>query len=258
MSVDFCHHSCFQHSLGRSIRSRNAIHRIYHYFQCWHIQRHSRVAQQRILQAIGRQVALRDRFTFLIITNHISLYQVILCLAMCLTDSQRFSVLRTQRTAEEGAVHIFIAVGINRSGCSIESHSTSIRIEHGSLTDIVFHSIIRHDITGCSHPEREIGILEIVEIRQFHHLLVRQLTCTGVTGIVHNQGTISLLLFNDTGGFRIGIAHRRSGALVSIPHHLLDLEIWIFVGNEISHFVSILHVEIVITVISHKHQCVLP
>ena len=44
MSVDSCHHSCFQHSLGRSIRSRNAIHRIYHYFQCWHIQRHCRVA----------------------------------------------------------------------------------------------------------------------------------------------------------------------------------------------------------------------
>ena len=53
------HHPCLQGSGLRHTRRGDAIDGIHHHLQGWHVERHGRVAQEGILQTVGRLVALR-------------------------------------------------------------------------------------------------------------------------------------------------------------------------------------------------------
>ena len=79
-----------------------------------------------------------------------------------------------------------------------------------------------------------------------------------MSGIIHDEGSRSLLLLDDSRCFGIGIARRGGFAGIGIPHHLLD-EIGGIGGEHIiCHIIGILHVEVSVSVIAHKHQGVLP
>ena len=87
---------------------------------------------------------------------------------------------------------------------------------------------------------------------------MRYLGRIAMSGIIHDEGSRSLLLLDDSRCFGIGIARRGSFAGIGIPHHLLD-EIGGIGGEHIiCHLIGILHVEVAVSVIAHKHQGVLP
>ena len=69
----------------------------------------------------------------------------------------------------------------------------------------------------------------------------------------------SLLLFDNPRCFGIGIAREGGFAGIGIPHHFLFDEIGGIGGEHIiCHIIGILHVEVSVCVIAHKHQGVLP
>ena len=79
-----------------------------------------------------------------------------------------------------------------------------------------------------------------------------------MSGIIHDEGSRRLLLFDHLGYLGIGIARRGGFAGIGIPHHLLDEIGWIGGEHIICHLIGILHVEVPVSVIAHKHQRVLP
>ena len=82
-------------------------------------------------------------------------------------------------------------------------------------------SVERHDIAGGGYPERQVGIAEIGKIVEFQNRFVRHLCRIAMSGIIHDEGSRSLLLLDDSRCFGIGIARRGSFAGIGIPHHLL-------------------------------------
>ena len=129
---------------------------------------------------------------------------------MCLTNGvelpaavpfeQRFEVLRVDE---------HVIVGINRSCGTKESHGTTFTIKDSGLTDIVCLTVKRHDITRGGNPERQIGIHEILEISQSQYSLMRKTHRTTMTAIVHDQGSVSLLLLHQCRYIRIGVTRGR-------------------------------------------------
>ena len=87
---------------------------------------------------------------------------------------------------------------------------------------------------------------------------MRHLIGTTMTSIVHDQGAISLLLLHYLLHFGISIARRGSLATIGIPHHLLYQIVRIMACYIICHIIGIGHVQVVIAIITHKHQGVLP
>ena len=177
---------------------------------------------------------------------------------MSLTYRHRLAILQAEHSLQECTIHIFISVGIHRTSGTIECHGTSIGIEHSSLSNIVLHAIKWHDIACRRNPQRKICISGCREIFERNYLLMRELSCGTVSRIVHNQGSICLLLQDDFGSIRIAVAHRWRLTLISIPHHLFHLEIRILAGDILCHLVFVLHVQVVVTIITHIHDGVLP
>ena len=79
-----------------------------------------------------------------------------------------------------------------------------------------------------------------------------------MSGIIHDEGSRSLLLFDDFSSLGIGIARRGGFAGIGIPHHFLDEKGGIGGKHIICHLIGILHVDVPVSVIAHKHQGVLP
>ena len=76
--------------------------------------------------------------------------------------------------------------------------------------------------------------------------------------VVHNQS--SRLLLSPDGFACVGIGVARSRALtpIGIPHYLLDHIAWIQLLYIIAYQIGIVHVDVVIAVISHHHDSILP
>ena len=79
-----------------------------------------------------------------------------------------------------------------------------------------------------------------------------------MSAVVHHQRSSRHLLFDQTGDIRIGIARRGRHALIGIPIDLLDLIRGIVRLNEGSHLVGCCHVGILVSVITHHADGVLP
>ena len=105
---------------------------------------------------------------------------------MRLTQRYRLAIHIAEYSAHKGAVDIFILQCINRTGSTIESHSTAIRIQYRLFTDIGSHSVKRHNITAGSNPQRQIGIAKLLEIGNFQHALMRELRFAGMSGVIHD------------------------------------------------------------------------
>ena len=118
--------------------------------------------------------------------DHSAHHDVILSQTMCLAQRYRLAVYPTQYPAHESTVDILVFQGINRTGCTIESHSTAASIEHRLFADIGSHSVKRHNIAAGSNPQRQIGIAELPEISYLQHALMRELRFAGMSGIIHD------------------------------------------------------------------------
>ena len=151
-----------------------------------------------------------------------------------------------------------VILGVNGTGGAIEGYCAAFIVEQRIFADVGFESVERHDIAGGGYPERQVGIAEIGKIGEFQNRFMRHLGRIAMSGIIHDEGSRSLLLFDNPRCFGIGIARRGSFAGIGIPHHLLD-EIGGIGGEHIiCHLIGILHVEVAVSVIAHKHQGVLP
>ena len=85
------------------------------------------------------------------------------------------------------------------------------------------------------------------------YLYFRTMPC-----IVHNERTLCLLLLYDRAYFGICKACRGADAGISVPHHLLYQIVWISCHNGFGSIIYVAHVEIVVSIVAHKHNNVLP
>ncbi len=188
----------------------------------------------------------------------VAAHQVVLRQAVRLAYRDRLAVYQTEHSVDEGAVDMFVILGVNGTGGAIEGYCAAFIVEQRIFADVGFESVERHDIAGGSYPERQVGIAEIGKIGEFQNRFVRHLGRIAMSGIIHDEGSRRLLLFDDFSSLGIGIARRGGFAGIGIPHHLLD-EIGGIGGEHIiCHLIGILHVDVFVSVIAHKHQGVLP
>ena len=131
--------------------------------------------------------------------HHIAQHHVVLRQPVCLAYRKRLAVFPAQHPAQEGAVHILVLLGKHGTRGTVECHSSTFFIQQGSLADGRFRTVIGHDVAGCRHPQRQVLVSERFEIRDLEHVFMRNLGLASMSGIIHHQGTISLLLPDDTG-----------------------------------------------------------
>ena len=79
-----------------------------------------------------------------------------------------------------------------------------------------------------------------------------------MSAVVHHQRPSSHLLCDQTCHIRIGIARRGRHTLIGIPVDLLDLIGRMVLLNECGHLVGSSHVDIIVTVVAHHADGVLP
>ena len=79
-----------------------------------------------------------------------------------------------------------------------------------------------------------------------------------MTRIVHDQRPLILLCLDDLLTLWVSVTSGSLLALVGIPHYLLYIKSWELHLQIISNVIGIGHVEVVIAIIAHEHQHVLP
>ena len=79
-----------------------------------------------------------------------------------------------------------------------------------------------------------------------------------MTRIIHNQRTLTLLRLYNLLTFRISVTSGSFHALVGIPHHLFYIKSRELRLQMVGDIVGIGHMEIVVAIVSHEHQYVLP
>ena len=87
---------------------------------------------------------------------------------------------------------------------------------------------------------------------------MRHLVGTSVTCIVHDECSLRLELLDGLLGFRIAVAVGCRLARIGIPHDFLDEESRIGGADGVGQRVDIAHVNVVIAIVAHEHDGVLP
>ena len=155
-------------------------------------------------------------------------------------------------------VHLLVIVGIHRSGGSEEGDGTALVIKHRGLTDILLLTIEGHDVARGGEPQRQSQRGRLSEVRCLQHQFVRDGVGSAVSGIVHHQGAISHLLFDQSRHIRETVTRRRGGTLVGIPVDLLHIITGIGILHEGSHTIGSRHVRVVVAVVTHHTDGILP
>ena len=212
------------------------------------VQRNGRIAEQRILQFVHRDITIEAP----------ELDQFVLRQSLGLTQGHRLAIVAAQDIPEISIVNQTVIVLIHCTCRSINRHGTTVIVRDRRYADIIFHAIERHDVTGCEDPQRQVFVREGFIIVEHQDLLMRQLRGTAVTAIVHDQCTLRLLLLDKIRHLGIGITRRRSHLGVGIPHHFLDAVSGMQRLHRLHGFFGITHVDVVVAVIAHEHQGVLP
>ena len=153
---------------------------------------------------------------------------------------------------------MFVVTRIYGSGSSPECHRTTLLVQHCLFSDGCNRSIERHNVAACRNPKRQMGIGKVLEIGNAQHGFVRYLYFRTVPGIVHYERTLCLLLLYDRAYFGICKARRGTNAGISVPHNFLYQIVWIGRHDGFSCFIDVFHVEIVVPIVAHKHNNVLP
>ena len=212
-----------------------------HHLYLWTSQREGRITQKSVLQFVGRDVAPCGN-------------KVTLRLTCCLADGVAWS----KDVVCEGEVHRLVVVGIDSSCGAEEGHTPTLLTQHHGLTDVVFLSVEGHNVARGRKPQGQMIGGGSLEVGELHHQFMGEGVRRTVTVVIHKQGTIGHLLFDLTGSLRIGVARGRRDALVGIPIDLLHLIAGIVFLNEGGHTVGGGHMGVVIAVITHHTDDVLP
>lgn len=159
------------------------------------VKRYGRVSEKRILQFVHRDISIKTA----------KLDQLVLRLALRLTQGHRRALVGAQHIFQISIVNQPVVVLIHRSRRSIDSHGASVLIGHRCHTDIVCHAIESHDITGSEDPEWQILVCEGFIIIEHQYPLVRQLCGTSMSAIVHDKRALRLLLLDKRCHLRISV-----------------------------------------------------
>ena len=103
-----------------------------------------------------------------------------------------------------------------------------------------------------------MGVAELLEIGVLEHHFVRQLVCSAMPAVVHDERAVGLQLLDERGHLRIGIACSRRLTLVGIPHHLAYLVRGIPRRYLVRCLINIGHVPVFVAVVAHEDERVLP
>ena len=131
-------------------------------------------------------------------------------------------------------------------------------VEDGSLSDIVLQSVEWQNVAGCSHPKRHNLRFDATEVGYFHHCLMRQLIGTSMSTVVHYQRSVCHILCYEVSRLWESISSGRFLQFVCIPHNLLNIESRLRSCNHFRYIVGINHVSVIVTVVTHHHNGVLP
>ena len=165
---------------------------------------------------------------------------------------------RGQHIVGKGQVHDFVISGIDCSRSAEEGHAPTLTVQHHGLSDIVFLPVEGHDVTRGRHPQRQLHRRGRLEISQFHHQFMREGVGCPMSAVVHHQRPTLHLLLNQSCHVRITVARRRGRARIGIPVDLLQLVALMVRLHHSGHLVGSLHVRIVIAVVAHEAEHVLP
>ena len=212
------------------------------------IQSDGRVTEERILELVHRDVSVTGS----------TLYQLILSQALRLTDGHGLSVLTAQHILQIGIIDQAVIVFIHRARCAEDCHGPTVIVSDRGYADIFRHTIERHNVASREDPQWQVLIRESFIIVEHQDLFVRQLCSTPVPAVVHDKRALSLLLLNQIGHFRIGVSGRRPHFGIGIPHHFLDAVSRMQGLHRCGSLFRIAHVDVVVAVVTHKHQRVLP
>ena len=79
-----------------------------------------------------------------------------------------------------------------------------------------------------------------------------------MAAVVHHERARCLALLYQACRVGVRVARRRAFTLVGVPHYALYLERGVDFFNECRHLVSVTHVLVVVAVVAHEHELVLP
>ena len=222
-----------------------AINAVYHHTCSGFIDSQCRVAQQRILKFVGGLVLSIG-------------YHIVLSKALRLAKCHGLTPIFTEQKMQIGHVYTLIVVGIDSPRGAEESHRASVFVQYGCLANGGNSPVERHNVARCGYPKGQIGIGESLKIIEAQHRFVRNLVGTTMPHVVHNQCASSLLLLDDVCYFGIRVARCTGFALKHVPHHLLNKVLWMLYRYTVGHSVGIAHVQVLVSVVAHKHDGVLP
>ncbi len=212
-----------------------------HHLYLWTSQREGRITQKSVLQFVGRDVAPCGN-------------KVTLRLSCSLTDG----VTGGEDIVSESEVHRLVVVSIDSSCGTKEGHTPTLLTQHHGLADIVFLSVEGHNVARGRKPQGQMIGGGSLEVGELHHQFMGEGVRRTVTIVIHKQGTVGHLLFDLTGSLRIGIACSGRDTLVGIPVDLLHLIARIVILNEGGHTVGGGHMGVVIAVVTHHTDDILP
>ena len=160
--------------------------------------------------------------------------------------------------AQVSLIYDLVIVCVDRSRRSEERHGSALAVQDSVLADGLCCAVIGHDVTRGCDPQRQIGVCKLQEVGGVDNLLMRDLAFRAVSGIIHDERSLLLLLLYQSRHLRIRVARGCAHTLIGIPHNLLYSEAGMPLSHHLSRFVLVFHVEVVVAVVAHEHQCVLP
>ena len=160
--------------------------------------------------------------------------------------------------AHERHVHDFVLRDEHRARSAVEGDGATLAVQDGCLADGGRRTVEGHEVARRRNPERKVLVRESFEVGQPKHVLVRHLVGASMTGIVHDECSLLLILLHEFLHLGIAVARRRGLAREGIPHHFPDQIAGMVLGSFVGCIVHVAHVHIIITVVAHEHEGVLP
>ena len=209
------------------------------------IERHGGVAEEGKLQLVDGDILSGG--------HHLVLGQT-----LRLAEGGGASVGHGEHVAQVSHIERTVVEGLHGARGTPEGYGSALGIAYGGLAYRGLDTVEGHDVARCRNPQGQIGIARLFKVVDGHHPLMRQLLGAAVAAVVHDERTGSHLLLHILRSAGIGVAGGRRLALVCVPHHLLDMIARMERSHLLGSHVDILHVDILVAVVSHKHEHVLP
>ena len=238
VGVQFGTSSAFAHG--------HAVDGVHHASHHRSVDAQSRVAQQVVLQFVAGQVSLSD-------------YEVLLCLPVGVAQCHGHPIVRCiEQRADELPVDLFVVVCEYSARRSVECYATSFFAHEHSLAYVFLYAVVWAGVARCSYPYRQVRVREVLEVSERQNILVRDGVCRSVSAVVHDESSALLLRLYHRFAVGVSVARCRLHACEIVPHDFPYVISRKSLCHVVRQVVRRVHVYVVVAVVAHEHQCVLP